>query len=605
MVMSDSTVPAWERRFRAPTPTFPSWSRHAPDRLVYASNEGGSYQVHSLDLFTGRKRRLSASPIGVTDGMPSADGANAIWFDDATGDESGRWVTVPFEGGQPQPLVPGVAPGWPAGIALGRRVVVVGRSDRDGYALHASIAGAAPTEIYRHVEAAMVGGAARPGGGFNLAGLSSDELLLCIEHSEHGDDVRRALRVLDVRTGEVLGDQWDGDGLGLEAGAWSPVSGDSRLAFRHEREDRERPGLWDLERDFRRDFELEVPGDVVPLDWWPDASALLVAHLFEGRHELFRLDVGTGAVRRIEHPQGTIEEARVRPNGDVWMSVSSGGSPPRLLSQDGEEVLPPAERAPEGMPFRPWHFRNPSGDRVHGFIVAPDREGPLPAIMLVHGGPTWLYADQWHPRAQAFVDQGFVVGIVNYRGSAGYGRAWRDFIIGNIGLPEEEDVVAGLEDLVAQGLVDSTRAAIGGWSWGGYITLLSVGLRPERWRAAVGGVPVGDYEAGYDQLSPELQAYDRYLLGGKTPHEVPELMAERSPISYSGRVRTPTLVLVGKNDTRCPYGQALAWVEAVRAAGGLVEVYEYDTGHSSYDIDEVVRQMRTVLDFLNRHLAQS
>jgi dipeptidyl aminopeptidase/acylaminoacyl peptidase len=113
---------------------------------------------------------------------------------------------------------------------------------------------------------------------------------------------------------------------------------------------------------------------------------------------------------------------------------------------------------------------------------------------------------------------------------------------------------------------------------------------------------VGDYAAGYDELSPDLQAYDRYLLGGKTPHEVPELMAERNPIVYVDRVKTPTLVLVGRNDSRCPYRQAMAWVEAARAHGAHVEVYEYDTGHSSFDVDEVVRQMGVVLEFLSRQV---
>ena len=176
---------------------------------------------------------------------------------------------------------------------------------------------------------------------------------------------------------------------------------------------------------------------------------------------------------------------------------------------------------------------------------------------------------------------------MNYPGSSGYGRAWRDAIVGDIGR-EAHDIVAGFEDLVARGVADPKRAVIGGWSWGGYNTLLSVGMFPDRWRAAIGGVPVGDYVAGYDQLSPDLQAYDRYLLGGKTPHELPELMAERSPIVYADRVRTPTIVLAGRNDTRCPFEQAMTWVDAVRAAGGEVEVYEYDTGHVSFDVNEVV-----------------
>jgi dipeptidyl aminopeptidase/acylaminoacyl peptidase len=125
---------------------------------------------------------------------------------------------------------------------------------------------------------------------------------------------------------------------------------------------------------------------------------------------------------------------------------------------------------------------------------------------------------------------------------------------------------------------------------------------PDRWRAAIGGVPVGDYVACYAELSPDLQAYDRYLLGGHTPDELPELMAERSPIAYADRVRTPTIVLAGRNDTRCPFDQAVAWVDAVRAAGGEVELYEYETGHVSHDVDEVVRQMRVILGFLARHV---
>jgi dipeptidyl aminopeptidase/acylaminoacyl peptidase len=292
----------------------------------------------------------------------------------------------------------------------------------------------------------------------------------------------------------------------------------------------------------------------------------------------------------------------VRPDGDVWMQLSSGGRPPHAVSaRTGEEILPLEDRPPAGVPFESWHFENRDGRSIHGFVASPPGDGPFPTIMLVHGGPTGLDADEWQPEVQTYVDHGFAVGLVNYPGSTGYGRAWRDEIVGDIGR-EAHDIVAGLEDLVARGTADPERAVIGGWSWGGYNTLLSVGMFPDRWRAAIGGVPVGDYAASYEQLSPDLQAYDRYLLGGKTPKEVPELMAERSPIVYADRVRTPTIVLAGRNDTRCPFDQAVAWVDAVRAAGGEVELYEYETGHVSFDVDEVVRQMRAILDFLARHV---
>jgi dipeptidyl aminopeptidase/acylaminoacyl peptidase len=239
---------------------------------------------------------------------------------------------------------------------------------------------------------------------------------------------------------------------------------------------------------------------------------------------------------------------------------------------------------------------------VHGWLVVPEGRGPFPVYLKVHGGPNWLYEDTWWPEVQMLVDAGFLVGMVNYRGSIGYGRRWRDHIIGNIGFPEVEDTVAGLDDLVARGIADPARAVIGGWSWGGYVTLLALGTHPDRFAAGVAGVPVGDYMASYDDSAPSLQAYDRSLLGGVV-HDLPELVRERSPITYVDRVRAPVLVLIGENDTRCVPGQAFNYVDALRRAGGDVEVYTYGEGHSSYVVEEELRQWRAVLDFLRRHVA--
>jgi dipeptidyl aminopeptidase/acylaminoacyl peptidase len=88
------------------------------------------------------------------------------------------------------------------------------------------------------------------------------------------------------------------------------------------------------------------------------------------------------------------------------------------------------------------------------------------------------------------------------------------------------------------------------------VTLLELGKHPELWSCGIAGVPVGDYAAGYEDLSPLLQAYDRALLGG-APSEVPELMADRSPINFVDNVTAPVLFLIGKNDSRCPYRQAM------------------------------------------------
>ena len=133
-------------------------------------------------------------------------------------------------------------------------------------------------------------------------------------------------------------------------------------------------------------------------------------------------------------------------------------------------------------------------------------------------------------------------------------------------------------DLVARGLADPGRAVIAGYSWGGYVTLLELGKHPELWTCGVAGVPVGDYEAGYEELSPLLQAYDRALLGGKTPAELPELMRDRNAINFADEVRAPRPVLHRTERLRCPYGQAMAYVDKLAAREHPHEVYVYETG---------------------------
>jgi dipeptidyl aminopeptidase/acylaminoacyl peptidase len=368
----------------------------------------------------------------------------------------------------------------------------------------------------------------------------------------------------------------------------------------HERFGEERPAIWNLATGERTDLEIELPGVIEAHDWWPDASALLLINLHEGRDQLYRYDLGTGALTRIEHPAGTVWTGRVRPDGSVWLRQSQGDRQAIVLDGQGNEVLrADGDRAPAGEPYVSWYFDNGEGDRVHGFYVTPKGDGPFPVIMLVHGGPTWLDTDRFSPEVQSYVDAGFAVGMVNYRGSIGYGAEWRDTLIGNIGGPEVVDVNAGLADLVARGIADPARAVIGGWSWGGYITLMEVGTHPELWVAGIAGVPVGDYELSYDDMSPELQAYDRALLGG-APSEVPDLMRERNPINFTDAVTAPVMFIVGENDSRCPYRQAMAYVGRLKDRGHPHEVYLFGTGHSSFDIEEEIHQQRAILAFLER-----
>jgi dipeptidyl aminopeptidase/acylaminoacyl peptidase len=375
------------------------------------------------------------------------------------------------------------------------------------------------------------------------------------------------------------------------------------LAVVHERSGIPQPALWDPVTGGWTEVSTGLEGEISVGDWWPDAGALLLSQLHDGRHRLHRFDLGSGALTAIDHPEGQVEWGQVRPDGAVWFRHSSGASPPRILDDTGREVLPlDGEPAPSGRPYRSFRFDNRHGDSVQGFIVTPEGEGPWPILIRPHGGPTWLDEDRWNPEVQCYVDAGLAVAAVNYRGSTGRGAEWRDALIGDIGGPELEDLNDALDHLIGERIADPGRAVVGGWSWGGYLTLMMLGKHPERrWRCGIAGIPVGDYELSYEDMSPLLQAYDRALLGGR-PDEVPELMADRNPINSSDRVEAPVLFLIGEHDSRCPLRQAMAYVDRLAARGHPHELYLFSTGHGSHDVDEEIRQQRVILEFLVRYV---
>ena len=595
------TLALWEQRFRAPVSFLPEWSPEAPNAVVYASNESGTWQLHAWNIPTDTFRQVTDHAVGLVDGTPTLDGEGILWFEDETGDESGRWLVQPFHGGEVQAFLEGVPHGWSEGLAQAPGIVALGISNRDGFAIYVSVDHQPARRLVVSAQSLRIGGVEV--GGFLQGGLSTDGSLLCLEHAEHGDLLHTALRVIDPRTGSTVGELLD-EGTTIVAKCWSPIPGDQRLAFDHDREGDERPGLWNLATGERHDLGIDLEGAVFAQDWWPDGSVLLLQNRFQGRDRLYRYELATGALVAISTEPGMIWKARVRPDGSVWF-LHERGHRRRLVLDDADvEVLAPKNGHDlRAQRYESWQFANEHGQQVHGFVVSPDgADGPFPVMMFVHGGPTWLDLDRWQPEVQAYVDAGFVVGLVNYRGSIGYGREWRDTLIGNIGGPELEDVNAGLRDLVGRGIADPARAVIAGYSWGGYVTLLELGKHPDLWICGVAGVPVGDYEDGYDELSPLLQEYDRALLGGHEPKDVPELMRDRNPINFADQVRVPVLFLIGRNDSRCPYRQAMAYVERLAAREHPHEVYVYDTGHSSFDVDERVRQVAMILDFLARHV---
>lgn len=490
----------------------------------------------------------------------------------------------------------GLEASYPAGLAIGRdgSTAVVGRStDEDGTTIHVVRGGGAPQEIYRHRESAGVGD------------LSHDGTLIAIEHTEHGDAMHSALRVVrpDGTTVAELDDTKGGSQeLGLEVLGFAPVDGDTRLLVGHQRRGRWEPMVWDVASGEETDLALGLPGDV-SAEWYPDGSALLVAHSFEARSDLWRYEFGSGAQTRVETPPGTVSGATARPDGSVEYLWSSAAEPSVVRSTSGGVVLdPPGLKAPVSVPVEDVWVEGPGG-RIHALVQKPaGATGPLPTVFEVHGGPTWHDSDSFAAGPAAWVDHGYAVVRVNYRGSTGYGREWTDALKHRVGLIELEDVSAVREWAVSSGLADPDRLVLAGGSWGGYLTLLGVGTQPDVWAVGLAAVPVADYVTAYHDEMEALKALDRTLFGG-TPEEVPDRFTASSPLTYVDEVKAPVYISAGVNDPRCPIRQIDNYVDRLVARGATHEVYRYDAGHGSLVVEERIKQVRLELDFAARHLS--
>jgi acetyl esterase/lipase len=579
----------WKARFRAARVSLPGWAQDAPHRSTYRSNVTGTWEIYAWDRTTDERRQVTDRPNGTWSGGVDPSGEWIWWFADTDGDEFGVWKRQPFGGGADEPAVPGLEPSYPSGLAVGSSgLAVIGRTGEQGSTLHLCRPGAGPETLYEHAEDAHV------------AGMSRDESLVAIGHSEHGDSRHMALRVVRL-DGSAVADLWDGEGKGVYGAGFAPVAGDSRLLVNHERRGREELLIWDPVAGTEREILLDLPGEV-GADWYPDASALLISHSYEARDEIFRYDLASGALERIDTPRGVIGGATARPDGSVEFAWTCAAEPPVIRSTSGAVVLtPPGPPPPSSVPVTDVWVDGPGG-RIHALVSTPrESTGPFPTVFDIHGGPTAQDTDAFSPAVAAWVDHGFAVVQVNYRGSTGYGSTWRDALEGRVGLTELEDVKAVRDWAVSSGLADPSKLVLTGGSWGGYLTLLGLGTQPEDWTVGVAAVPVADYFAAYEDEMEGLQAFDRSLFGG-SPTEVPERYRESSPLTYVERVTAPVLILAGENDPRCPIRQIDNYLGRLTELDKPHEVYRYDAGHGSLVVEERITQFAAELGFAMKHL---
>ena len=206
-------------------------------------------------------------------------------------------------------------------------------------------------------------------------------------------------------------------------------------------------------------------------------------------------------------------------------------------------------------------YAGPDGQQVPAWLFVPkglDRSKKHPAIVWIHGDGVNQNYDGWHVQRnyavyysfhQYLLQQGYIVIAPDYRGSIGYGRAWREGVYMDVGGSDAKDAWMAANYLKTLPFVDTTRIGVWGLSYGGFFTLIAVTDQPKLFRAAVDVAGVVDYAMYYDD--PYHGGWTASRIG--TPEQHPDVYAKASPISNVSRLETPLLVLHGTADVNVPY----------------------------------------------------
>jgi dipeptidyl aminopeptidase/acylaminoacyl peptidase len=318
--------------------------------------------------------------------------------------------------------------------------------------------------------------------------------------------------------------------------------------------------------------------DVGGIDGGPDGDRLEIAVATEKRTRLYHFEP------RLKTIQGVLEQtfgrgnvllesadraremiiARVAPTGSpgayyVYDTRTGGVSRLGFINHTiGDKVL---------NPVRTIRYKASDGKEIEAVLTMPRHragEKNLPLIVLPHGGPWARDSEDWEyvPWAQPLAEMGYVVVQPNFRGSAGYGRDWEKASDGNWGERMQDDLNDAVAHLSGQGIVDSKRVCMMGWSYGGYAASRAAQRDGSKYRCTISG-------AGVHHL-PDMVNYDKDYLGAygaKTALGAAGVLDRVSPGRYPAQYSSPILIIHGEKDQRVPVSQSRDLVKRLKGAG--------------------------------------
>ncbi len=384
----------------------------------------------------------------------------------------------------------------------------------------------------------------------------------------------------------------------------------------------DRTGWWNLYRCRGRKVEPICPMDAEfgepqwvfgnALYGFDSESRIICSYAKDGKWYLASIDTVTGELNTVEIPYSAISRIQTG-GGRVVLIAASSTEPTSIVSLDlatrDLEVLRRSRELTVDAGYlsapRAIEFPTEQSLTARGIFYPPknrDYVGPAdekpPLLVMSHGGPTSATSTSLRYTVQYWTSRGIAVLDVNYGGSAGYGREYRERLKGQWGIVDVDDCVNGARYLVERGAVDGNRLAIRGGSAGGYTTLCALTFRGA-FRAGASHYGISDLEA----LAKDTHKFEsRYLDGLIGPYpERRDLYVERSPIHFTDRLACPMILFQGLEDKVVPPKQAEEMFEAVRAKGLPVAYLTFEgEQHGFRKAENIKRVLEAELYFYSK-----
>ncbi len=407
-----------------------------------------------------------------------------------------------------------------------------------------------------------------------------------------GDGPTSRIQILDVATGAIR------SFTGAEEEESNPVLSPegTRIAYLFPRDGKTRNEaavyIAPIAGGAGSDAVYALNRDISAAAWMPDGRSLLVAANDDTLVSYWVQPVG-GAAKKMELgnivPTPTLTVSK---GGGIAFTATDATHPAELFymaqAGDAPKQLTHLQTVTDGMDLgrmETVHWKSDPFD-VGGVLTYPPgyvAGKKYPLVLYIHGGPVSASLASFSPPAQIFAAKGWLVLEPNYRGSNGRGNEFQSAIARDAGAGPGRDIVAGVEAIKKMGIVDETRIAVSGWSYGGMMTSWLIGNYPTMWRAAVAGAPVTDL---VDQYTLSDNNVRRSALYGPSPFVGDNLKSyeAQSPITYAWRAKAPTLIMSDVGDWRVTTTQAYKLYHALKDNHVPVKFIAFPVpGHSPAD----------------------